>query len=188
MGQAKTLTQAEIDQVLAYIATRSFAQRNRVILLTGLLTSMRVGEIASLKVGDVMHEDGTIKNEMRLTAEVTKGRKPRTVFVSDKLQTELQRYVDARRVTDLTQPLFVTAGRKAFTAAVLTQNLYWLFKNAGISGASSHSMRRTCITNLANKGVGVRVIMGISGHLALSSVQLYIDCNDDMKRNAVNLL
>jgi len=49
-------------------------------------------------------------------------------------------------------------------------------------------MRRTFITNLANKGVGVRVIMGCSGHKALSSVQLYIDCNDDMKRNAVNLI
>lgn len=34
MSQAKTLTQAEIDQVLAYIATRRFALRNRVMLYT----------------------------------------------------------------------------------------------------------------------------------------------------------
>ena len=59
---------------------------------------------------------------------------------------------------------------------------------AGIKGASSHSARRTFITNLANQGVGVRVIMGLSGHKALSSVQCYIDCNDDMKRKAVELV
>lgn len=35
MAQAKTLTHAELDQVLAYIASRSFATRNRVMLLTG---------------------------------------------------------------------------------------------------------------------------------------------------------
>lgn len=188
MGQAKTLTQAEVDQTLAYIATRSFAQRNRVMLLTGLMSGMRIGELASLKLGDVMNNDGTVKNELRLTAEVTKGRQARSVFISDKLQTELQRYIDARRVTDLNAPLFVTAGRRAFTAAVATQHMFWLFQKAGIAGASSHSMRRTFITNLANKGVGVRVIMGCSGHKSLSSVQIYIDCNSDMKRNAVNLI
>jgi integrase len=43
MSQAKTLTQAEIEQVLAYIATRRFALRNRVMLFTGLWSGMRVG-------------------------------------------------------------------------------------------------------------------------------------------------
>ena len=55
MAQAKTLTQAEIDQVLAYIATRRFPLRNRVMLLTSFWSGMRVGEIASLKVGDVVN-------------------------------------------------------------------------------------------------------------------------------------
>lgn len=61
---AKSLTQAEVDKVLSYIATKSFAQRNRVILLTSFWSGMRVGEIASLKVGDVMNEDGTIKHDV----------------------------------------------------------------------------------------------------------------------------
>ena len=36
MSQAKTLTTEELDQVLNYIATHSYALRNRVMLLTGL--------------------------------------------------------------------------------------------------------------------------------------------------------
>ena len=188
MSQAKTLTQAEIDQVLAYIATRRFALRNRVMLYTSFWSGMRVGEIASLKVGDVLNEDSTVKAEVRLTAEQTKGRQPRTVFLPQKLQTELQRYCDARRVTDLTQTLFLTAGAKAFSANVLAQHFFWLYRKAGIAGASSHSGRRSFITNLAAKGVGVRVLASLAGHRSIAVTQRYIDCNDTMTRNAVELL
>jgi len=188
MAQAKTLTQAELDQVLAYIASRSFALRNRVMLLTGYWSGMRVGEIASLSIADVCNADGTVKNEIRLTAEQTKGRHPRTVFVSQKLRDELQAYLDLRKPLNHIHPLFITAGRKKFTANGMTQHFYWLFKNAGIAGASSHSMRRSFITNLANKGIGVRVLASLAGHRGIAIVQKYIDVNDEMKRNAVELI
>ena len=85
-------------------------------------------------------------------------------------------------------PLFITAGRKAFSANVMAQHFHYMFKSAGISGASSHSMRRSFITNLANKGISVRVLAEISGHRSIAVTQKYIDVNDDMKRNAVELV
>ena len=72
MAQAKTLTNEELEQVLSYIATRNFALRNRVMLLTGMWSGMRVGEISSLKVGCVMNANGRVKPEIRLSAEQTK--------------------------------------------------------------------------------------------------------------------
>ena len=188
MSQAKTLTPAELDHVLHYISTQSYPLRNRVMLLTGFWSGMRVGEIASLSVGDVMNIDGTIKAEVRLTADQTKGRQPRTVFLPQKLRDELQGYVDLRKSTNPAHPLFITAGRRAFSANVMTQHFYWLFKRAGISGASSHTMRRSFITNLAAKGIGVRVLASLAGHRSIAVTQKYIDVNDDMKRNAVELV
>ena len=188
MAQAKTLTPAELDQVLDYIATRKFSLRNRVMLLTGFWSGMRVGEIASLSVGDVMNKDGTVKAEVRLTAEQTKGRQPRTVFLPQKLRDELQAYLALRQPAIAEHPLFITAGRRRFTANVMTQHFYWLFQKAGISGASSHTMRRSFITNLASKGVGVRVLASLAGHRSIAVTQKYIDVNDDMKRNAVELV
>ncbi len=188
MSQAKTLTQAEIQQVLTYIATRRFAMRNRVMLLTGLWSGVRVASIANMLVGDVMNEDGTVKAEVRLTGAKIKGGKPQTVFFPQKLQVELQRYMDIRRVTDMTQPLFVTAGAKAFSPNVLAQHFFWLYKKAGIAGASSHSSRRTFITNLASKGISVRVLASLANHASIAVTQKYIDVNDDMKRNAVELV
>jgi integrase/recombinase XerD len=188
MAQAKTLTPAELDQVLNYIASRKFPLRNRVMLLTGYWSGMRVGEIASLCIGDVMNADGTVKAEVRLAAKQTKGNQPRTVFFPKKLRDELQNYLNLRQPVKCTDPLFITAGRKAFTANVMTQHFYWLFQKAGIAGASSHTMRRTFITNLANKGIGVRVLASLAGHKSIAVTQKYIDVNDDMKRNAVELV
>ncbi len=44
------------------------------------------------------------------------------------------------------------------------------------------------ITSLANKGVGVRVLMSLAGHRNISTTQAYIDINDDMLRRAAELV
>ena len=188
MAQAKTFTAEEFDALLDFVSKRSYSMRNRMMILISFWSGMRVGEIASLSVGDVMNADGTVKAEIRLTAEQTKGRHPRTVFIPQKLRDELQAYLALRAPLKNEHPLFITAGRKGFTANVMTQHFYWLFKSAGISGASSHTMRRSFITNLATKGIGVRVLASLAGHRSIAVTQKYIDVNDDMKRNAVELL
>ena len=148
---------------------------------------MRVGEIASLTLGDVRNKDSSIRAEVRLTAEQTKGRQPRTVFVPQKLQTELAAYLAPRGELPDSLPLFVTCGGFAFSANVMAQHCHYLFKRAGIAGASSHSMRRSFITHLATKGIGVRVLASLAGHHSIAVTQKYIDVNDDMMRNAVEL-
>jgi integrase/recombinase XerD len=188
MSQAKTLTPVEIQQVLDHIAQQSYAMRNRVMFLTGMWSGMRVGEIASLAVGDVRNTDGTIKAEIRLTAAQTKGRQPRTVFLPQKLRDQLQIYLDLRGPVPATNPLFITAGRKRFSANVMAQHFHYLFKSAGIAGASSHSMRRSFLTSLAAKGISVRVLADLAGHRNLQVTMRYLDASDDMKRNAVELI
>jgi integrase/recombinase XerD len=188
MSQAKTLTPAEIDQVLSYIEPRSYAMRNRVMLLTGLWSGMRVGEIASLQVGDVRNTDGSVRGEIRLTAAQTKGRHPRTVFLPQKLRDELQAYLDLRGMVPTTNPLFITGGRKRFSANVMAQHFHYLFKHAGITGASSHSLRRSFLTSLAAKGISVRVLADLAGHRNIQVTMRYLDASDDMKRNAVELI
>ena len=44
MAQAKTLTQAEIDQVLRYTSKSRYAVRNRCLILTSFWSGMRVGD------------------------------------------------------------------------------------------------------------------------------------------------
>ena len=188
--QAKTLHNDEIRKVLDYVATRKHSERNRAMIYTIFNTGMRVSEVANLRFKDVVDGEGAVKREIRLSAEDTKTKEARIVFVNDKLHKELTRYVNLYKPLNANVKFFYSQKRASdgYSPNTLAQFFHYLFNRAGIAGASSHSGRRSFITNLANKGVGVRVIMGLSGHRALSSVQCYIDCNDDMKRKAINLL
>ncbi len=188
MAQAKTLTQSEFDQALRYISTRNFAIRNRTLFLISHWSGMRVGEIASLTIADVVNADGSVKAEIRLTAEQTKGRHPRTVYLPQKLIEEIQYYLRHRCVNSTSESLFYTANGKPFTANSLCQYFFWMYRKAGIAGASSHSGRRNFITSLAAKGISVRVLASLAGHRDISVTQKYIDVSDDMKRAAVELV
>ncbi|MBU3670320.1 MAG: site-specific integrase [Polynucleobacter sp.] len=187
--QAKTLTQTEIRRVLDYIATRKHSTRNRALLMTTYLSGMRVGEISSLQYKDVVDAEGSIRNEIRLSAEQTKGNEARVVFVSDKLRKELEQYAKLYQPKNINCKFFYSqkADSDGFTANTLTQFFHYLYKRSGVYGASSHSGRRTFITNLANKGISVRVLASLAGHKNISTTQCYIDVNDDMKRKAVEL-
>jgi integrase/recombinase XerD len=188
MAQAKTLNTAELDQVLRYVSTKKYAQRDRALILTSFWSGMRVGEIAALTMGDVLNDDGTIKSEIRLSAAQTKGRHPRTVFIPEKLKAELQSYVTTRYARLPQLPFFHSANRVGFSANGLCQWYFWTYRAAGISGASSHSGRRSFLTTLANKGIGVRILASLAGHKSIAVTMKYLDANDEMKRNAVELI
>ena len=186
--QAKTLTAQNLRQVLDYVAQHKHALRNRTMLLVTHYAGMRVGEVANLRYANVVDEQGKIRDEIQLEPTQTKGRHARTVFVNAKLKRELEAYVRNHMPTNPNAPLFYTQKREGFTPNTLAQHFHYLYKRAGIAGGSSHSGRRTFITNLAAKGVGVRVLMSLAGHRSISTTQAYIDVNDDMKRKAVELV
>lgn len=188
--QAKTLNEQELRRVLDYIATRNHASRNRAMLMTTFLSGMRVGEVAALKFKDVVTLDGEIKNQILLTPEMTKGSEARIVYVNDKLKTELAKYLKLYKPKSPEHKFFYTQknGLKGFSANTLTQHFHYLYKRAGIDGASSHSGRRSFITNLANKGVGVRILMNLAGHKNIGTTQAYIDVNEGILRSAVELI
>ena len=188
MPQAKTLNPKELRRVLDYTATRKHAARNRLMILCTHWGCMRVGEVAALLKGDVLNSDGTVKDEIRLTAEQTKGRHARTVFVNERLRREIAAYLRTIPRRANTDHLFATQKRSAFSANTACQTLNAIYERAGIAGASSHSCRRSFITTLASKGVGVRVLAALAGHRSIATTQCYIDVNDDMKRAAVELV
>ncbi len=188
--QAKTLTAQELRRVLDYIATRPHAARNRAMLLCTFLGGMRVGEVASLRYEDVIDINGRVRDEIQLLPEQTKGRHGRVVFVSSKLKRELEKYLQVHPVTNPEHRLFYTQkkGTEGFTPNTLAQHFHYLYRNAAISGASSHSGRRTFATAMSGSGVSVRVLMRALGHRQLSTVMQYVDASDDMLRKAVEII
>ena len=188
--QAKTLSADELRRVLDHIATRKHSARNRALVSFSFYAGCRVGEISSLLYTDVVDADGNVRSEVMLRAENTKCKEARTVFVNVKLKKELQSYICSYKPNNSNAKLFYSQKSKSdgYNANTLTQFFHYLYRRAGIYGASSHSGRRTFITNLANKGISVRLLASLAGHKNISTTQCYIDVNDDMKRKAVELV
>lgn len=187
--QARVLTDGEFKRLLAVVAQTKHAGRNRLALMLSHLAGLRVGEIAALKICDVIDSDGNVREQLRLSAEITKGGHARVVFLNDKLRREIER-CRAEWPADWggDTPLLVTQKRTAFSANTLCQLLGQLYRSAGLDGATSHSGRRWFITRLAHSGVSPKVIMTLAGHRNLTTTQRYIDVRDDMMKAAVDLL
>ncbi len=84
-------------------------------------------------------------------------------------------------------PLIKSQKNSAFGANSMCQLMCRIYRDSGITGASSHSGRRSIITNLANKGVSARVLMELAGHKNLATTQVYIDVNDKLLFEAAEL-
>ena len=188
-----------INALLLYINTRKHAARDRAIVLMTFWGGMRIGEVAATRIKDVLATDGTIKHEINLTAEQTKGRYGRTVVLADKLRKELMDYLLTRfdkkelvalHYNDLiNKPLFATQKSEGFNANTLTYTMHMLYKDAGfLDGASSHSGRRSFLTNLSAKSVPLKVLMELAGHRQAQTTMRYINVTSDMKRAAVELV
>ena len=189
MKQARVLTDAEFKRVLAVVAQMKHAGRNRLALMLSHLAGLRVGEIAALKLRDVTDNEGKVREQLRLRAEITKGGHARVVFLNEKLRREIERYRTeciVGRANDA--PLLQTQKQTAFSPNTLCQLMGQLYRSAGLDGATSHSGRRWFITRLAHSGVSPKVIMTLAGHKNLTTTQRYIDVRDEMMKAAVDLL
>ena len=144
--------------------------------------------MANLRIADVRDTDGTIRTEIRLDAERTKNNHARTIFVPKQMQRQLKTYLKIAPKQCLHAFLFSTQKSQQFSANTATQHLKRLYARAAIQGATSHSGRRTWLTTLSQKGVSVRVLAEMAGHRSIQTTQRYIDVNDDMMRNAAELI
>ena len=190
MAQAKTLTKAELKRL--FDVTRScsrYAERDLTMLQLTHYCGMRVGEVAALRLADVVDENYRVRTEIVLDAERTKSKRARRIFLPKLTQQQLQKYVDLICTPSTTAGyLFSTQKQSHFTANTAAQHLQRLYAQVAIGGATSHSGRRTYLTELAAKGVGVRVLAEMAGHASIQTTQRYIDVNDDMMRNACELI
>ncbi|WP_419797709.1 MAG: tyrosine-type recombinase/integrase [Terasakiella sp.] len=189
MKQAKVISQQEMKRLLAVVDARKHSARNRVAIMLSYYAGLRIGEIAVLKVGDVFDCNLNVKDQIQLKASYTKGNKARVVFVSEKLKREINKYrVSFNTTLNPNQRFLLTQKQTQFSPNTLCQLFCKLYSDAGIDGASSHSGRRSFITKLAHNGISPKVIMTLAGHQHLTTTQRYIDVNDEMMREAVEII
>ena len=189
-GTSKNTHSPDIEQLLNYISKRKYAARNRSMMLLTHWAGLRIGEVACLRWSDVTNSDGKVKDEIRLLPDMTKGRHARTVFVSAKLKAELQAYADEAKCIERNYPFFASqkSVKGGFSANSLSQTFALLYEGAGLEGASSHSGRRTFLTNLANKGTAIHLLKTLAGHRSIQTTATYLYSSPSQLRAVVELV
>jgi len=183
-GQAKVLDTSELDLVIKYLKTRN----QKVVASTLRNTGARVGEVVQLRWRDIG------KEQILFPASITKRKlKSREIFISDSFHKYLMdwsRYWTIFKGRKPSPEDYIFYGRKEDSHQTTRSFMDALDKateRAKISGASSHSFRRTQLTQLHRKQVPLNVIKSISGHQSLNTLSLYLQVDDDEKRHANTL-
>ena len=188
MRQAQTLNEAQLRRVIQYCRSRRHSARDETIILFSFYAGLRAKELAALKRSDVFDEAGAVREQFILAAAQSKGGTTRTVYLNQRLRRALADYAACLNLSDPSRALFVSQKGGHFSANTMCQLFLDIYKAVGLKDASSHSGRRTYITRLANKGVGVRLLAALAGHSQISTTQRYIDVNADQLKRAVELL
>lgn len=185
MAQARTLTDREFHKLLEVVSQFRHGKRSQLMLQMTHWAGFRVGELAELKVTDLLDGDGQVKEQVLLQSHQTKGSKARVVFLPAKLRGCVADYMKGQGGDGW---LFTSQKREKFSANTLQATMTGLYERAGFTDCTSHTGRRSFLTKLATQGVTARVLQELAGHKNLATTQRYIDVNDDMKRSALLLI
>lgn len=189
--QAKTLGKGQIEAVLGYLATTRWPTRNRVIFLLSAKAGLRAKEIASLTWRMVTDARGQIGQAIHLENTASKGQSGRVIPMNDELRTALAAY--AKTTVIASSSFLIESERSNRMSAQAIVNLFWRwYQHIGFDGCSSHSGRRTFITNTARKistvGGSLRDVQMLAGHTNLRTTQRYIEANPEAQMKIVELV
>jgi integrase/recombinase XerD len=126
-----------------------------------------------------------IKGEtLTLRKSTTKGKlKTRVVDI----QPGLAKLLQAHQV----KPGFLFPGRcpgQPMTRFMADKILKKACERIGLVGVSTHSFRRTALTQMSSAGIPLRHIQEISGHNDLGTLQRYLEVSPDQRRKAVSVI
>jgi integrase/recombinase XerD len=183
MKQAKVLNEKEYQRLLSVARDGKYGVRDVCIVQFSFLLGLRVMEIASINLDDVVNEDGSIKDSFYLTTDQSKGKNgDGQVYLSNKsvrkTLAEYLRWRDDKGITG--SRLFWTQKGGCFTPSSLQVWFGRLYDKAGLTGCSSHSGRRTFATNLIQKGFDIKSVSVLMRHKNIQTTSRYIQHNPVM--------
>jgi len=205
--QAAPLTPAQVSRLVKFVSEETrFPERNLVIVLLGLKAGLRSQEIAGLTWQMVTDAEGNLTDALRLTNTASKGKSGRVIPMNPDLRKALvvlrqheqeqgRPVVGNAYVLTLASANTTLQMRALSVRSMLSKNQKrqqgW-FQRLGFVGVSSHSLRRTFITNAAKAvssvGGSLREVQELAGHASIAMTQRYIVASESVKQDLVKKL
>jgi integrase len=189
--QAKLISDSVLQRMLAHVRRHSpTPARDRVMILLSLRAGLRAAEIAKLTWPMVLDARGRVGDVLVVTDRIAKKRGGRRIPLHADLRTAL---VGLWRLTDIADgPIVRSLRGGAMKPNSIVNWFVALFAALDVDGCSSHSGRRTFITQAARNahraGCSLRDVQLLAGHRSIETTQQYIDGDTHGQRRLVALL
>ena len=158
-------------------------ERDRALFGFALYTAARINETCSMLAADVYDLKGRVRPEMIIRKGNTKGQlASRTIPTAEDLELLLTKYYPEAGQHYLFPGRWVRGHIHPDSAALI---LRMACNRIGLEGVSTHSFRRTALTQMSDAGIPLRVIAQISGHQDLSQLHAYLEVRPEQVRGAI---
>lgn len=168
------LTPPEVDQLTTALRTH----RDRAMVAAMVFGGLRRCEVLGLRLEDLRVA------ERRVFIADGKGGHQRLVPVSSRFFTAVVAYLDVERPAgaDTDRVFVVLKGPnrgKPLSAKGLDEVLTGARRRAGLSHATCHELRHTCLTRLREAGMALEAVQAQAGHASIESTRIYLHLADD---------
>lgn len=191
--QAKTINPNMVVSMMQYLQGTRHPARNSLIFRLSERGGLRAKEIASITWSMITDAQGNLTDEIVLPDSASKGRGGgRIIPIAKELRVAIEEHREQSKNT-AAHHFIIQTERATKTSAQVIVNLFqkW-FGDMGYEGCSSHSGRRTFITNASKKisavGGSLRDIQYLAGHSSLQTTQRYIEGDSEARRKVVDII
>ena len=152
--------------------------RDYTMIMLMIDSGMRLGECSSLLIDDI----DLARKQIFLRADITKGRKDRVVFFSNKTETVIRRWLqfkDRYVETDYLFPIKSTGARIDINR--FETNFKHYLKRVGLNdGITPHCLRNNFAKRCLMNGMDIYTLSRILGHSSVAvTEQAYLDLTDE---------
>ena len=194
---ARVLEESDLRDLLIHTHSMRHPHRNYVLILLSYKAGLRACEMAGLTWPMVLLTSHKVGFSLVLPGSITKGGRLRTVPIHPELRRGLVRLhttygfpasgpvIRSERQIHLPEPPHMSAGS-------IVNWFTQIYADLGLKGCSSHSGRRTFITNaaraLSQTGGSLRDVQELAGHRALTTTERYIQGDRAAQHKLVSLI
>lgn len=186
MKGSRSLSDAEVAQILEVLNGGRFPARDRALFLLGLRSGFRISELLSLQVGDVF-QNGNFTDRVSVARKnMKKKTEGRTVVLHPEAKAAVEALIRSLSVDVTTGPItFLFRSREGQNQPMNRRTAWHMLKTAyakcGLTGKlGTHCMRKTFAKRVYEKlDHDLIKTQKALGHASVNSTVSYLSFNDE---------
>ena len=161
--------------------------RDYLLFVFGINSGLRIGDLLSLRLGDVKDSRGGLKDDLDITEQKTK--KTRKVFFNKQIKEAINYYLKKADIFDLDRYLFTSEKskkNKPITRVRAYQLINKWCKDVGLNcKVGGHTLRKSFGYHLRKQGIPIEQISSLLNHQNIKVTFRYIGISQDEDRAVI---